>query len=88
MKPLSCLRRPQSQKLFIFNEQAPVNDCASTIHFHPYVADEYVKRGSLKIKAKQLEGLQDQDQHPLPDRGNGTLKEVFAFQLVSIYCRL
>lgn len=44
--------------------------------------------GSLKIKAKQLEGLQHKDQHPLSDRGNGVLKEVFAFQLVSTSCRL
>lgn len=88
MKPFSCLLRPQSQKLFIFNERDPVNDCASPSIFpHMWLMSMW-NRGSLKIKAKQLEGLQNKDQHPLSDRGNGMLKEVFAFQLVSIYCRL
>ena len=82
------LLRLESQRLFIFNESAPVNDCVSpSIFTLMWLMSEW-NGGSLKIKAKQLEELQHKDQHPLSNRGNGGLKEVFAFQLVSLYCRL
>ena len=82
------LLRPKSQRLFIFNESAPVNDCVSpSIFTLMWLMSEW-NGGSLKIKAKQLEELQHKDQHPLSNRGNGGLKEVFAFQLVSLYFRL